>query len=124
MKVFTQSEADAARAAGYDPVFADEAAAAAAPPRARSPSTTDAADRERRRYFAFICMSTAFRAFEGGVVASMMPQIAAELGIDYAREGIIAGSPDFGIVPAGRSVRARSPRGGIRFAFDGSSSSS
>ena len=56
---------------------------------------------QRRRYFAFICMSTAFRSFEAGIVSSMMPQIREELGLDFTREGVIAAAPDYGIVPAG-----------------------
>eukprot|EP00615_Pteridomonas_danica_P012260 CAMPEP_0114340450 /NCGR_PEP_ID=MMETSP0101-20121206/8383_1 /TAXON_ID=38822 ORGANISM="Pteridomonas danica, Strain PT" /NCGR_SAMPLE_ID=MMETSP0101 /ASSEMBLY_ACC=CAM_ASM_000211 /LENGTH=580 /DNA_ID=CAMNT_0001473713 /DNA_START=142 /DNA_END=1885 /DNA_ORIENTATION=+ len=39
--------------------------------------------------------------FESGVVASLMGTIKADLHMSYTLEGIVASSPDFGIVPAG-----------------------
>lgn len=52
-------------------------------------------------YFAFVLFSTTCRSFESGVVASLMGTIKADLHMSYSLEGIVAASPDFGIVPAG-----------------------
>ena len=52
-----------------------------------------------RDFFTFICLSTAFRSFEAGIVSSMMPEIRQQLNIDYIQEGMLAASPDYGFVP-------------------------
>lgn len=52
-------------------------------------------------YFAYLLISTAARAFEAGMVASMMTQIRSSLHLTYTLEGVVAASPDLGIVPAG-----------------------
>jgi len=56
-------------------------------------------DEERRdwQFFCFICISTALRSFEAGIVASMMADIQADLNLDYTAEGTIVASTDWGI---------------------------
>ena len=50
-------------------------------------------------YFLFLCISNGLRAVESGFVGSMMPEIQADLELDYADEGIVAASPDCGLSP-------------------------
>ena len=52
-------------------------------------------------YFVYILLSTALRSFEAGMVASMMIAIKESLSLTYTLEGVVAASPDFGIVPSG-----------------------
>lgn len=54
-----------------------------------------------KKYFLFVLFSTAIRSFEAGIIASMMPSIKDSLGLSFAQQGNIAGSPDYGIVPSG-----------------------
>ena len=52
-------------------------------------------------YFYYLLLSTTCRAFEAGIIASMMVAIQEELELSYTMEGILAAAPDFGIVPSG-----------------------
>ena len=52
-----------------------------------------------QQFFLFLCLSTALRSFEAGIISSMMPNISSSLGIDYTQQGSIAASPDYGIAP-------------------------
>ena len=49
------------------------------------------------QFFAFICVSTALRSFEAGIVASMMADIQHDLDLQYTDEGTIVASTDYGI---------------------------
>ena len=55
----------------------------------------------RRAYVMYIMVSTALRAFESGMVASLMMRLKESLSLSYTLEGVVAASPDFGIVPSG-----------------------
>lgn len=50
-------------------------------------------------YHALICSANAVRAFEAGVVSSMIDNIQEEMHFNYAFQGTIAASPDFGLIP-------------------------
>eukprot|EP00928_Gymnodinium_smaydae_P054029 TRINITY_DN37880_c0_g1_i1.p1 TRINITY_DN37880_c0_g1~~TRINITY_DN37880_c0_g1_i1.p1 ORF type:complete len:450 (-),score=68.52 TRINITY_DN37880_c0_g1_i1:35-1384(-) len=50
-------------------------------------------------YLMFICLATATRSFEAGIVSSMMPSIQASLGLSYTQEGFLASAPDYGMIP-------------------------
>ena len=54
-------------------------------------------ERHIKQFFGFICISTALRSFEAGIVASMMADIQRDLDLDYTREGTIVASTDYGI---------------------------
>lgn len=54
-------------------------------------------ERHTKQFFAFICISTALRSFEAGIVASMMADIQNDLHLDYTAEGTIVASTDYGI---------------------------
>lgn len=58
--------------------------------------------REERRvfyFYLFICVSTALKSFEGGIVSSMMSDIQEDFDLDYSEEGTISASPDYGLAP-------------------------
>lgn len=65
----------------------------------RLEGSTTRPQKEIRDFFTFICLSTAFRSFEAGIISSMMPDIRKALNIDYTQEGMLAASPDYGFVP-------------------------
>lgn len=52
-------------------------------------------------YFLVLCVTTLVRAAEAGIVASMMPDIKEALQFSYTKEGTLASTPDYGLIPSG-----------------------
>lgn len=50
-------------------------------------------------YMVLLCVSTASRSFEAGILSAMMPDVKESLEFSFSLQGTIAAAPDFGLVP-------------------------
>lgn len=52
-----------------------------------------------RLYFAALCVSTAFRIYEMGVLSAVMPDVKHSLRLTYSMEGTVASCVEYGLIP-------------------------
>ncbi|CAB9519466.1 Inherit from euNOG: Major Facilitator superfamily [Seminavis robusta] len=88
-------EEDADNKPGYNGDAPSEQQEALAAPN----HSNDDDERHVFQFYIFICLSTAFKSFEAGIISSMMADIQKDFDLGYDQEGTVTASPDYGIAP-------------------------